>query len=173
MHTSRFQLWLTTALSLSLGATLTMVLTSQEAIGYPAGTVSTGVNPVVTGGGSMDMPTSGDATATLVTAPEDQDVIITDLAISGTSDTSSCSERWPVSLRTSTGTNLGEYTAGIGSSNDYSFPGELQLHLLSGIRVPAGESLELSTHRNEWGGSCSWSRTATFRWAISGYQAQP
>ena len=173
MQTSRFQLGLTTCLSIGLGAALTVALTSQVAIGYPAGAISGGANPVVAAGGSMSMPTTGEATATLITAPADQDVILTDLSISGTSDWSSCSERWPVTLSTSGGENVGEYTTGIGSTNDYSFPKELELHLLSGIRVPAGESLEISTYRDDWGGSCSWSRVATFRWAISGYQAQP
>ncbi len=173
MHTTRFQVGLTTALSLCLGATLAVTLSSQVASGYPSSAISRGTNPVMAAGGSTSMPTSGTATATLVTAPTDQDIIVTDLAISGTSDWSSCSERWPVSLSTSEGTNVGEYTAGIGSTNDYSFPKELELHLVAGIRVPAGESLQLSTYRDEWGGSCSWSRTATIRWAISGYHAQP
>jgi hypothetical protein len=71
------------------------------------------------------------------------------------------------------GTSVGEYTSGIGSSNDYSFPESLEVHLNSGIRVGAGESLSLSMERDTWGGSCSWSRVASARWAISGYHAQP
>ncbi len=173
MQTSRFQLGLTTALSIGLGATLTIALSSRDAIGYPAAAISLGSNPAVAAGGSMSMPTSGAATATLLTAPADQDVILTDLSISGTSDWTSCSERWPVTLTTSGGVTVGEYTAGIGSTNDYSFPKELELHLLTGIRVPAGESLELSTYRDAWGGSCSWSRVATVRWGISAYHAEP
>jgi len=174
MQTSRFHLGLTTALAVGLGATITAVLSPSNAVGYPSAAISSGTNPIATTGGTVSLspyPTDG-ATAALATAPATQDLIVTDLVITGTSDYSDCSERWPVTLSAG-GVVLGEYTAGIGSANDFSFPEDLKLHLQSGIRVPAGESLEMAIYRDAWGGSCSWSRTATVRWGLSGYHAQP
>jgi hypothetical protein len=174
MQTSRFQLGLTTALSIGLGATLAALFSSGTAIGYPTAAISTGSNPIHSSGGTVAISASPDSPAavTLATAPSDQDLILTDLVVTGTSDTSDCSERWPVTLQAG-GEVLGQYTAGIGSANDYSFPDSLTLHLVSGIRVPAGESLQMTIYRDTWGGSCSWSRTATSRWGLSGYYAQP
>jgi len=173
MQTSRFQLGLTTALSIGLGVTLTLALSSRDAVGYPTAAISTGSNPVISSGGTLGLPADDTVTATLANAPADQDLIITDIVFSGTSNYSSCSERWPVTLTTSGGDVVGQYTTGIGSSNDYSFPKTLALHLLSGIRVPAGESLELAIYRDAWGGSCSSTRTATTRWGLTGYLSQP
>jgi len=170
---SRFLFCLSTALAMVLGAGLVASMSVRDAIGYPAATVSKGQNPIVSVGGSADMPTGDPVTATVITAPEDQDIIITDINMSGTSDYSGCSERWPVSFTTTGGEIVAAYTSGIGSSNDYSYPDSLNLQLASGLRVPAGEGLVMSAYREAWGGSCSWSRVATIRWSLAGYAAQP
>jgi len=169
---ARFQLMLTTVLAMSLGGMLALSTQVRDAVGYPAATISHGQNPIVSVGGAFSLGTSDTASEILLTAPAEQDVIITDLHFSGTSSTSACSERWPVTL-SSDGSTLAAYSSGIGSSNDYSYPEGFSARLVSGLRVPAGQTLALEVYREAWDGSCSWSRVASFRWAVSGYMAQP
>ncbi len=169
---TRFQLCFTSGMAMCLGGMLAQSVLSRDAAGYPAATISHGTNPIVSVGGAFSIGPSDTASEALITAPADQDVIITDLQFSGTSTSSSCSERWPVTL-TSGGSTIAAYTSGIGSTNDYSYPEGLSVRLASGLRVSAGETLSLDVYREAWDGSCSWSREASFRWTVSGYMAQP
>ena len=71
MVTSRFQLGLIATLAVGLGFSLS----SSEAIRYPAGsTVSTGTNPLWAVGGNHYPCTPVD----IITAPSDQDIVVTD-----------------------------------------------------------------------------------------------
>ena len=72
------ELTLITALAVSLGYSLS----SSQAIGYPAGPViSTGTNPVFSSGGSFDISAGSAASIEALSAPEDQELIITDLVL--------------------------------------------------------------------------------------------
>jgi len=127
MQTSRFQLGLIAALAVGLGYTLS----STQAVGYPAGVaVSLGSNPIWNGGGEIS---SGEA-HTLVTAPADQDVIVSDLLVQ--MDSSSDVSVW-FTLALDDGTLLGKHKVGV---YDYK-GGPLRHAFASGLRVPAGRTL--------------------------------
>jgi len=151
MNTSRFQLTLTTSLAVGLGAMATMALMPLSAIGYPAsGSISLGSNPVQAWAGTVNH-----TGATVVTAPSDQDIVVTDLILSCNS---SCDAR--ASLTRSDGTLVGSFwvSGGYGSSYDTL---SIQYQLSSGIPVPAGQSLSISTSYD------------TIAYTLSGYLAQP
>lgn len=155
MQTTRFQLSLTTGLALALGVVSTMALLPQAAVGYPAGTaISAGVNPVDSWAG---VTTGSSASPTLLlTAPPDQDVVLTDILLSCNY---SCDTR--VELTRDDGTQIGNFyvRGGYGTNDDglavsHAFEG--------GLRVPAGQSLSIRTSVNY-----------LVAYTVSGYQAQP
>lgn len=141
MQTSRFQLGLIATLSVGLGFSLS----SSEAIGYPAAAVSMGSNPVWSVGGTPS------ATETL-TAPADQDMIITDVHMSNTDG------HWLHLEMFLDGVSI----AGFASENSNH---RIASPFRSGIRVPAGETLTM--HFSGYYGLSS------VRHTISGYYAQP
>jgi hypothetical protein len=141
MQTSRFQLGLIAALAVGLGYTLS----SSQAVGYPAGAaVSLGTNPVWSTAGTV----SGSTTITVIEAPADQDVVITDLSMY-------CNGASHLFLRLDDGTLVGRYRVVDGA-------GLVNRSLNSGILVPAGQSVQLE---NESG--------STVFYNYSGYYAQP
>jgi hypothetical protein len=142
MQTSRFQLGLIATLALGMG----FLLASSQAIGYPAGSaVSLGSNPVWSVGGTPS------ATETL-TAPADQDMIITDVHYSNT-DGGDLTLDMQIS-----GTTVGAFIS------DHWYDRALT-SLQSGIRVPAGETMTM-TFSAYYGLDRS-------RYTLSGYYAQP
>jgi hypothetical protein len=151
MHTSRFQLALTTTLAIGLGATGAAVLIPQTAVGYPAGaSVSTGTNPVDAWAGTV-----GSSTTSILTAPADQDIVVTDVHLSCNY---MCETR--VTMTRSDGTTVGSFwvSGGYGSSYDSL---SVQQQFSSGIPVPAGQNLSLQ------------SSSGTIAYTLSGYLAQP
>jgi len=142
MQTSRFQLGLMATLAVGLGFSLA----SSDAIGYPAGAaVSYGSNPVWSVGGAPS------ATETL-TAPEDQDMIITDVHFSNTD------AQWiKLEMYLSGATVAGFISDGVYDRPEASFQ--------SGIRVPAGESLSMLFE--------AYYGLSSVRYTVSGYYAQP
>jgi hypothetical protein len=141
MQTSRFQLGLIATLAVGLGFSLSL----SDAIGYPASAVSLGTNPVWSVGGT---PSSTE----ILTAPADQDMIITDVHFANTDGS------W---LRLEMHTS-GTYVAGF-SSDDTS--DRTVASLRSGIRVPAGQALTMNFEAHYGLGSS--------RYTVSGYYAQP
>jgi hypothetical protein len=141
MGATRFQLGLITALSIALGHSLA----SKTASSYPAGAaVSYGANPLWTFGGDT-------STTASVAAPEEHDMVITDLIIMpsyGVTDIAT------ISL--SDGTTLGKFYLQSYSSIDrhvaHSFAG--------GIRIPRGQTMTLTS-------------TGIAYYSISGYYAHP
>ena len=146
MQTSRFQLGLIAFLAAGFGHTLS----SSDAVGYPAGaTISMASNPVWTFGGSSS------AIVTVVTAPADQDMVLTDLSLSTDYDYDTAP-----ALMLDDGTELGYWVInGMRASSHAGVP--VNMSMTSGIRIPQGRSLEF--HPNG----------TTVRYSFSGYYAQP
>ena len=145
MQTSRFQLGLIATLAMGLGLTLS----SSQAIGYPAGAaVSLGTNPVWAYGGTEYL-----SSKTIVTAPSDSDMVLTDVSLSTTYN-------YNTKAGLKVGSDVvGEWVISGKSSNQYSGT-TVNLNMTSGIRIPAGETLKLTTE-------------GTYvSYAISGYYAQ-
>jgi hypothetical protein len=168
MQTSRFQLGLIAALSCALG----LALSTSPAIGYPAGpSVSYGSNPIVSAGGVV----YGGESTSVFTAPADQDVVVTDLLLSSNAD-NECLRAHQSTLTLSSGAVVGKFDTHSSWVKRYyeydSSPGLSVSHTFgSGIRVPAGQSLTLSTAESWQYGSCS--GTYGVAYSVSGYQSQP
>ncbi len=169
MQTSRFQTCLLVGLAVGLG----MALRSGPAIGYPAGAaVSLGTNPVWSTGGSV-VP-DGSASS-VITAPADQDLIVTDVVLTPTSPDSICEMLLNSELSLAgAGDNLAQYNLSLdiygGSSNGNTTMQGVNAHYISGLRVPAGETLSLYVATMAEGYSCSGKYVM---YSISGYKAQP
>jgi hypothetical protein len=168
MQTSRFQIGLIAALSCALG----LALSTSTAIGYPAGpSVSYGSNPIISSGGVV----YPDESTSLFTAPADQDVIVTDVLLSSSSN-SYCMRAHQSTLTLSSGTVVGKFDTSSSWAKQYSdwtsSPGLSVNHTYgSGVRVPAGETLMLSASTSWNVGSCSGIYGVSY--SISGYQSQP
>ena len=175
MHSRFLELALITCLSIGLGYSLS----SSQAIGYPAGPViSTGTNPVFSSGGAFSITVGTDTSIAAVTAPDDQDLIITDLVLDAGTDDTNCIEHWRVDF-TIPGATLASTTvsprfrreSGYGYSYDQNFGQGSHLRLQSGLRVPAGTSAQLEASSIVHGG-CG-GRDGQITWTTSGYYAQP
>jgi hypothetical protein len=156
---------------LGIGAlTSGLLLHVPHASGYPAGAVvSYGANPVVAVGGSASVST----TTTLLTAPPGQDLVVTDVVLSGYV-TYSCAGFVPVTFQTSGGATVAGVSVGVVQSNGTYGAMEATpappLNLGSGLPVPAGESLSMTTGAYSYGG-CTGSPTIYY--TVSGYHAEP
>ena len=175
---NRFHLSLTVGLAVCLGAVATIALSPQDAIGYPAGpTVSAGHNPVVSAGGT----TAWNSSVDLFTAPPDHDIVITDIVLSGNTDSHRCKAQAWVKMDSASGT-LGEFSVGtpVLYTNSWVASGgetNLVMDLASGLRLPAGETAQLSVSTEgmsyDCGSSSSYPNRVRVHYAVSGYLAQP
>jgi len=167
MQTSRFQIGLITALAAGLGATLT----SSNAVGYPASAaISLGTNPVWSTGGGME---SGSST-TVVVAPSDQDLVLTDVVMSPELGDMTCELIMRAQLSLDSGEELARYTLTL-DSYSASASGSMTIrgvdsHYISGMRIPAGQGLILQATTIGEGYSCS---SEQITYGLSGYSAQP
>lgn len=151
MQTSRFQLGLIATLAAGLGFSLA----SSDAVGYPAGAaVSYGSNPVWSIGGTINRDGTGDVT---LSAPADQDMVVTDVFFNPVYGAGY------LNFTAADGTRLAYLRAQDGSTG--TDEGNLDLHFRSGIRVPAGTSVTVTSADSEY----SYARPYT----LSGYYAQP
>ena len=180
MSTNRFHLSLTTVLALGLGATLTHALTPSTAAGYPAGaSVSYGGNPVVSSAGTVALGSSESA----LTAPAGQDLVITDAILSVSSSAGSCMGAVDFTLQLSDGTALGHFTSDVSGYHEwidgyryaaYGYTSGTDptqaVHFASGIRVPAGETVDVRVTGRAI--RCS-AGNVSARYTLSGYLAQP
>jgi len=150
MQTSKSQLALIASLAAGFGYTLS----PSEAVGYPVGAaVSLGTNPVWSVAGNI---TSSVGTADLVSAPAEQDLVVTDIQLASASSSFTCA----ASFTLDTGTQVGRIRfAGIREWGWYGHQSSFE----SGIRVPAGQNLNLSTS------SCG----IDVDYMLTGYYAQP
>ncbi len=162
MQTSRFQIVLIAAMAVGLGYTIS----SSSAVGYPAGAaVSTGSNPVVSFGGSLEI----DSALDLTTVPEGTDLVITDVVLNLTSDNDGCKTSAFARLVDDLGRNLGEF--GVSRGEMHQTQGlDPSGHFFSGLPLAAGRTLRLETGRHYANcGSDHWQ----LRYTVSGYYAQP
>ncbi len=167
MSISRFHLVLTTSLAGMLGVTLSQVLWPATAIGYPTGTViSTGSNPLVAQGGRLSY--SGDE-HTLFTAPTDQNIVLTDVLLTGGLTNYDCRGQSRITLKTASDHVLGIFAVDQRAA-ETSQTGIILAHYESGLTVPAGESVLIRTDGNYQ--SCGTTHHYV-DYSISGYLAQP
>ena len=147
MQTSRFQLGLIAVLAMGFGFSLS----SSDAIGYPAGAaVSMGTNPLWTFGKRI----SGGPTHAAFTAPDDRDMVLTDLSLSVEYDYDAA-----VSLTLSDGTELGVWFVN-GSRSSSHTASSVNMSMTSGIRIPSGLTLIIAP-------------PVDVAYSFSGYYAQP
>jgi hypothetical protein len=165
MNTSRFQLGLISTLALALGFSMA----SSLAIGYPAGAaVSLGSNPVVSRGGRLE----GTDRHTPLAVPSDSSLVITGVVLSAYSEEVYCMANSSIVIDDGTHT-LAEFVVGLGrSSSSYSgYEPTLVVDLSSGIHIPAGATLAISSQINlqtECG-----AHPLKVEYTLSGYYAQP
>jgi hypothetical protein len=157
----------TPLLAIAAAALTIWAINTHEAAGYPAGSViSTGSNPIVAMGGRLAY--SGDS-HTLFTAPADQNIVVTDVVLTGVSTTYDCRGQSRVTLATDSTSNLANYSVDQRAQSN-SRAGAIVMHYESGLPIPAGESLYIQTEGNYQ--SCG-----TYHhhvdYSVSGYLAQP
>ncbi len=166
MQTSRFQLGLISTLAMGLGFSLA----SSDAVGYPAGAaVSMGANPVVSAGGLL----VGEETKSPLSAPEGSNLIIDGVTLAAFDYYSACTGNYSVVL--SAGADeLARFVVGLsrpGHSSYSSYTPNTVVSLPSGVRIPAGESLQISAVANNYE-SCH-DNKIKIGYTLSGYYAQP
>ena len=164
MKTHQFQTVLIAALSVGLGA----ALTSKDAIGYPStAAISSGVNPVVSTGGSISV----DTTTAILEAPTDQDVVVTDYAFDPDIADQTCVSIIRLKLvLASAGTVLSQrsMTTHFWGTSRWE-QSSIDTSLESGLLVPAGDTLNLVTE-SRYVDACS---ARGISYSVSGYLAQP
>ena len=162
---NKFQTAVSTGLAIALGGTLMVVLGPNSATAYPSGAVSYGGNPVWSVGGTVQSGSS----FTAITAPSGQDVVITDVVISGgvyQGQNYACG--LDVQLSNGSGDVIGNFRGG-GNNGSGGFMGQT-VSFDSGIRIEAGDSVTVvGTTSSGFYNSCSSPLTYTF----SGYYAEP
>ena len=168
MQTSRFQIGLIATLAVGLGFSLA----SSDAVGYPAGAaVSTGTNPVFSQGGSVTGLEG--VTTEVLTAPDDQKMLVTDLGLGLGAINRSCDAEISVRLTNSSGDNLAEYLLirpEYGTASPSHSGAVTTIGLSSGIPVDAGETLQMTTTFLTQ--DCP-DTFYSFRYTLSGYYAHP
>ena len=166
MSSTPLHLMAVIGLAIGFGAALTMALQVQTAGAYPAGpSISTGSNPIVSAGGSFEGPGSEAA----LSAPDDQDLIITDVMLGLPQSNEYCRGNGTVHLRDGAGNSYGEFAVGTTHmGNAQATP--TVFHARSGLRVPAGTSITLS-----WTWDYNYCGTSTYDlvYTLGGYLAQP
>ena len=165
MNNQQFQFALVAALSLGLGYSIA----SKDAIGYPAGSaVSYGANPVVSTGGSI---TPG-GTATLFEAPADHDIVVTDMAFDVEFTDQTCISMTRLSFTLAGSSTVlarrSVVTAFWGSDHWQTY--NVNTAMDSGVRVPAGETLQVAAESRYVDGCSDSSRGLAY--TVSGYLAQ-
>ena len=139
MKTNGIHLFLITGLAVALGFSLA----STPAVGYPTAAISYGANPLWATGGEVGIG----STVTVFSAPATHDAVVTDIAI----DVDNYASVW---LKLSDGTVVGRHRI-------LDSVGHVDRSLVSGINIPAGQSLQM---QHDWGYPVYYS--------VSGYYAQ-
>ena len=143
----------------------------QQVQALPSSSIGYGQNPLVSIGGSA----YHGETKLLLTAPVDQDLIVTDVILTSFSNMT-CKRSHKSEFILGSGSILGQfetvtanYNGTHGSSNGLS----IQHSFSGGIRIPAGDTLTFTvTESGTYGTSCSSNGTYGVRYMVSGYHAQ-
>lgn len=158
-----------------IGALSTNLFVSRQASAdYSA--INYGQNPVLSQAGTVQM---GNAT-NVVSAPSDQDIVFTDISLMPYTNDGDCLYFQAVELRLLSGAVVGSYEVTNSFLTCYydcsgASGNVVQQHLGSGIRIPAGDGLEIAvteTSRINGRGNCSSSPTNGVRYTLSGYYAR-
>ncbi len=168
MQTPNIQLFLMTGLAIGFGSTITMALQARDAVGYPGGTaVSMGSNPVVSVGGEI----TGSSSVSAMTSPTDQALIITDVVLVASDQSSSCRAHTTVYMRAGT-EEIARFAVGTtyDTRNYSNWAPLIDTQFSSGLRVPPDTELFISTGE-DYSGGCSGSLEVVY--TLSGYYAQP
>ena len=165
--------WILLAFMLGVLATdlLGSTLASAE---YSA--VDYGQNPIVSQAGTVPAGTY----TSVVTAPTTQDIVFSDVSLMPYTDDGDCLRFQSVELRLQSGQVVGSYEVTNSFLTCYydcdgAAGNVVQQHLRGGIRVPAGETLEIEvseTSRTNGRGYCSASSNSGVRYTLSGYFAR-
>ena len=159
----------TVLLSFALGVCITLLIQSNLATAsYPAGpSISLGSNPTVSYGGTI----YDYGNVLLLTAPSDQDIVITDIHLTAGEQNTEC--RGLAHITFITGTNVyAEFHIGLnryGYSNSQYNP-VLAVDFNSGFRVPAGQNLAVDVAKL-WDSNCG--NGIDLAYAVTGYAAAP
>lgn len=166
IQTSGFQLGLIATLAMGLGFSLT----SAQAIGYPAGAVvSSGSNPIRSATGPWDLTGPTDSESSVLAAPEDHDLVLTEVMVGLTQNDQGCWASGRFQLKDSSGVEIA--TIPIHNGHMYNAQNQpTQLKFDSGIRVPAGAVIDV-----EWNfvvHNCSMN-SYDLSYVMSGYLSAP
>lgn len=145
----------------------------QKAYAFHGPNINYGANPAVAIGGTA----YDGETKTLLTAPADQDILITDISLMSTSDTQ-CSRTHKSDLMLGSGTVFGQFETGSPGGSTYyglSFSGlSVQHSLQTGLRIPAGDNIQLVIQQSgSLGYGCSNSASYGVRYMIAGHYVKP
>jgi len=168
MQTSSLQFCLSTGLAIGFGAAVATAVSSGTAEGYPAGpAVSLGSNPIVSTGGRIDADPG--SAVVLSSSTSGQDLVITDVVLTGTS-TGTCRGQIGVELkRSDTAETVARFTVDV-RTHDYASTGLVDSHFISGIPLPSGVDLQMDAqmdYRN-----CGGDGIYFLDYTLSGYLAQ-
>ena len=148
---------------------LTVLGASETVYAYPSAAVSTGSNPVRSSAGFQDFAV-GFETADVISAPADQDLILTDIILGYVIENDDARFSAHVQLRGSDGVTYGVYAMQSGrlyssaTTRASNFAGQ------TGIRIPAGVAVSIKwTFGYQSHADFYYSGTYT----LSGYLANP
>ena len=160
-------------LALALGSTLTFLF-NQRADANGVQSIGYGQNPVVAIGGTA----YDGETKSLLTAPTTHDLIVTDIALTSTGN-GMCIRSHKSDLMTSAGSVLGQFettTSAVAYGMNGSTSGtSIQMSMVSGLRIPAGEELQIVVVQSATAGNsyCGGAGSYGVRYMVSGHYAQP
>jgi hypothetical protein len=165
MASSHFQIVLISLLSAGLVA----LVSSSPASGYPAGAaVSLGSNPIRSGAGEIDIPSSV-STGDIVSSTPDQQLVITDVMVGFFQKHNHCRGAGVARLKGSDGVLYGSipvYSATLGNAASQAS----QISATSGFLIPTDISIHIDW---EWGWRECDSSYYTLAYNLTGYLATP
>ena len=153
-----------------LGMTCLAVAPAQS-LGHSSGlSVSLGSNPIRSTAGIIDLGVTPLA-AGVISAPEDQDLVLTDLMLGISTENDDARVSGFVTLQGSDGTDYGVYVLQLGRIyDDGSSGGSRQYVGSTGVRIPAGVSVSLNWTSAYTSHGLS---RHSIAYTLSGYLAKP
>ena len=168
-----------TCVTIALGMAVMVIINQPNAhANLPIMSMGYGQNPISSIGGTA----YDGEDKLLMTAPNNYDLIITDVVLTSTTNVN-CMRTHKSEFHLGSGPVLGQFetsSTGIvvdtgtwGTSND---GGKIQHSFTSGLRIPAGDSLYFGvtqTSSYTYNGSCAASTSHGMRYMVSGYYVSP